>query len=76
MIGHLRRETILFAALVAVLGWWLVDLPPVQRAGLVVVAVAAFVAASVAIERWRQQYLDELREQKREEKLEDPHEDD
>ena len=76
MVGHLRRETLIFAALIAFLGWWLVDLPPVERAVLVVVAVTIFVAVSVGIERWRQQYLDELREQKREEKLEGSREDD
>ena len=76
MVGHLRRETLIFAVLVAFLGWWLVDLPPVERAVLVVVAVTIFVAASAGIERWRQQHLDELREQKREERLDGSREDD
>jgi hypothetical protein len=54
-----RRETIIFAALVAFLGWWQLDLPPLQRAAVTAVAVAAFVAVSYGIERWRRQQLGE-----------------
>lgn len=63
MLESLRRETVAFAALVAVLGWWLLDLPPLPRAAVVGVAVALFVAFSVGIERWRRRYLAERREQ-------------
>jgi hypothetical protein len=54
-----RRETVVFAGLVALLGWWLLDLPPVQRAVATAAGVAVFVAASYGLERWRRQYFGE-----------------
>lgn len=54
----LRPETVVFALVVAVLGWWLLDLPPLQRAAATALGLAVFVAASVAIERWRRRYLE------------------
>lgn len=54
-----RRETVVFAVLVAFLGWWLLDLPPLQRAAATGAGVAVFVAASYGLERWRRRYLGE-----------------
>ena len=48
-----RPETVIFSVLVAFLGWWLLDLPPLQKAVVTAIAVVAFVLASAAIERWR-----------------------
>jgi len=55
----IRRETVIFSVLVAFLGWWLLDLPPLQKAAVTALAVAVFVLASAGIERWRRRYLAE-----------------
>lgn len=58
MTPPIRPETVIFSVLVAFLAWWLLELPPVQKAVAMVAAVAVFVAASAAIERWRRSYLE------------------
>ena len=57
-----RPETVLFSLLVVVLAWWLVDLPPVERALVAAGALAVYLAAGAAIERLRRRYLGEYPE--------------
>lgn len=52
-----RRETLVFALLVVVLGWLLIDAPLVEKSVRTGAALVVFLLASWAIERLRERYL-------------------
>lgn len=48
-----------FSLLVVGLAWWLVDLPPVERAVVAAAALVFYATVSAAVERMGRRYLGE-----------------